>query len=205
MAQGQPCNAIHPLHPDRDNSDGEFVRKAIAGEPLATDMLYRRHAHRLVMLATHLLANRADAEDAVQDAFIEAFRDLEKLREHAAFAPWITRITVHQVHRRYRRRRLRRIVGMLSPGSAEHGLLASARPELSPELHAELALIDAALRVVPPKHKVPWTVRRGLHLGGGCRCLCVLTCKCKATRTTGQRRCRNSCGCKGVIEWVGAT
>ncbi len=159
MAQGQPCNAIHPLHPDRDNSDGEFVRKAIAGEPLATDMLYRRHAHRLVMLATHLLANRADAEDAVQDAFIEAFRDLEKLREHAAFAPWITRITVHQVHRRYRRRRLRRIVGMLSPGSAEHGLLASARPELSPELHAELALIDAALRVVPPKHKVPWILR----------------------------------------------
>ena len=48
---------------------------------------------------------------------------------------------------------------MLSPGSAEHGLLASARPELSPELHAELALIDAALRVVPPKHKVPWILR----------------------------------------------
>lgn len=159
MAQGKPCNAIHPLHPDWENSDDEFVRKAIAGEPLATDMLYRRHAHRLVMLATHLLANEADAEDAVQDAFIEAFRDLKKLRKYAAFAPWITRITVHQVHRRYRRRRLRRMVGLLSPDSEGQGLFACARPELSPELHAELALIDAALRTVPAKYKIPWILR----------------------------------------------
>lgn len=52
--------------------DAELVRRALDGNPTALEVLYRRHAPQVLRRATRLLARSSEAEDVVQDAFVEA-------------------------------------------------------------------------------------------------------------------------------------
>src|SRR5688500_18267779 len=61
--------------------DEELVRRARGGDGWASEALYRRHVAGVMRLATLLLRRRADAEDAVQDAFVTALTKLDHLRE----------------------------------------------------------------------------------------------------------------------------
>jgi RNA polymerase sigma-70 factor (ECF subfamily) len=55
---------------------------------------------------TRLLSRSGEAEDAVQDAFADAFAHLPELSDRGRFGSWLMCIAVHQAHRRFRRRRL---------------------------------------------------------------------------------------------------
>lgn len=151
---------IQSLHTKVPHSDAELARRACDdNDRWAKEMLYRRHADRLVAIAMRLLANKSDAEDAVQDAFINAFRDLAKLRDRARVDRWLTRITLRQVHRRFRRRKLLRVLGLGHNSEDQCGLVELASPDLSPDMRTELALLDRVLATLPAKHKVPWMLR----------------------------------------------
>ena len=55
----------------------------------------RRHEDRIFALALRMMGNRADALDATQDAFINAFRQTERFRGDAAFGTWLYRIAIN--------------------------------------------------------------------------------------------------------------
>jgi len=92
--------------------DATLVARVIAGDRAGEEALYRRHAPRVLRLATRLLRSNQDASDVLQDAFVSAFEDLSVLREPEAFRAWVHRITVRLVHRRFRRRRLLGMLGL---------------------------------------------------------------------------------------------
>ena len=96
-------------HIEPQETDAELVLRARRGDRWAEEALYRRHVHAVTRVTMRLLSRSTEAEDVVQDAFVIAFADLNKLRDEAVFGGWLLRIAVRQVHRRYRRRRKYRL------------------------------------------------------------------------------------------------
>jgi RNA polymerase sigma-70 factor, ECF subfamily len=143
--------------------DAELVARAQSGDRWAEEVLFRRHVRSVGALAMRLLGDAAEAEDVAQESFALAFERLRALREHAAFRGWLMRIVVSRVHRVYRRQRIQRFFGWRVGSS---GLADIARSDASPEVRAELALLDAQLARIPARERLAWMLRHaeGLEL-----------------------------------------
>lgn len=93
-------NGIQPAQPDRTS----LVQQAALGDRSAFARLVETEWDRLVRLARSVVGD-ADAEDAVQDALIRAWKKLPGLDRPNAFPAWIARIVARGCFRRNRRRR----------------------------------------------------------------------------------------------------
>lgn len=69
-------------------SDGLVVRAVLAGDPERFAVLVHRYRDRYARYATHMLGSVDAAEDAVQDAFVRAYRQLAQCRDPENFAGW---------------------------------------------------------------------------------------------------------------------
>lgn len=138
--------------------EAELVMRAGRGVEAAQGALFRRHAPRLLPLLQRLLASQSDAEDALQDTFLQAFQDLPRLRDPGAFGPWLRQVAVHQAHRRFRRRRLLALIGLDGP-PPDATLARLADRGASAEARAELGRIDAALARLPAPERSAWVLR----------------------------------------------
>lgn len=76
--------------------DFPLVERVLAGDKRAFESLVRRHERRVFRVALAVLGNAEDAEEAMQDAFVKAFRHLDQFRGEARFSTWLTRIAVNQ-------------------------------------------------------------------------------------------------------------
>jgi RNA polymerase sigma factor (sigma-70 family) len=85
-----------------DAVEAQCIARAKAGDELAFAWLLERYRSRAVRLAAHVLRRDADAEDVAQDAFIQAFREIRRLRGER-FQPWLYRIIVRLCLNRTRR------------------------------------------------------------------------------------------------------
>jgi RNA polymerase sigma-70 factor, ECF subfamily len=92
--------AIHPR-----------VRAAQQGDVAAFEALYREHVGRVYALCLRMTGDRHEAESAVQEAFVRAWKNLGEFRGEAAFGTWLHRVAVSVVltTRRATLRRLRRV------------------------------------------------------------------------------------------------
>lgn len=77
-------------------SDGALVRRVLAGEVEAYADLVARYRDRLGRYAMHLLGNSADAEEALQDAFVRAYRGLDGCTAPERFGAWLFQILVNR-------------------------------------------------------------------------------------------------------------
>lgn len=84
--------------------DGELVRRAAAGDADAFEILVLRHETPLRKLVYGYVLDWAAAEDVAQDAFLLAFRKLDRLDERAAFKSWLYRIAINRAHDELRRK-----------------------------------------------------------------------------------------------------
>jgi len=107
-----------------DIGDGDLVRLARDGDPAAFRLLVERHLPMARARAARLCPQPDDADDAVQDAFLQAFIALDRLRDPGRFASWLGGILTN-VCRAQRRRPPLTLLGdwpeNLHPASA-HGL-----------------------------------------------------------------------------------
>lgn len=87
------------------SGDAVIVERVMRGEREAFRALVDRHYDRCVRLAAHLLGNREDAEDAVQESFLRAYRHLARYQERERFGAWLARILVNQCRTQLARRR----------------------------------------------------------------------------------------------------
>ena len=85
--------------------DAELLAAHCAGDPEAFGELFRRHRDRMWAGALRTTSDRELAADAVQDAFISAFRRADSFRGDAAVTTWLHRIVVNACLDRLRRRR----------------------------------------------------------------------------------------------------
>jgi len=79
-----------------DDADAALVSSLRAGDPRAFEVLVKRHQGRLFKTALNITNNREDAEDAVQNAFLNAFKHLDDFRGDSRLVTWLTRITINQ-------------------------------------------------------------------------------------------------------------
>jgi RNA polymerase sigma-70 factor, ECF subfamily len=88
-------------------NDDALVRAALAGDDAAFDRLVLRHYPRCLRFAWRQLGNRADAEEVVQDALVNAYRRLARCTRPERFRSWLFAIVVNHCrsHRRTERRR----------------------------------------------------------------------------------------------------
>ncbi|MGE5232193.1 MAG: RNA polymerase sigma factor [Deltaproteobacteria bacterium] len=87
-------------------SDAALVTRTLAGDLDAFAGLMARYRNSLGLYALHMLGNREDAEEAVQDGFVRAYWALSSCREPERFGAWLFRIVMNRC--RTVRRRLRR-------------------------------------------------------------------------------------------------
>lgn len=79
----------------RDEDDLQFVDRILAGDRRAFEALVRRHERGVFRVTLAILGNTEDAEEAMQDTFLKAFRHLGQFRRDARFTTWLTRIAVN--------------------------------------------------------------------------------------------------------------
>lgn len=82
-----------------------LVEEARRGDRDAVRLLIKRHNRRLYRIARSILRNDADAEDALQDAYVRAFSGLDGFRGEARFETWLARIVINEALGAIRRRR----------------------------------------------------------------------------------------------------
>jgi RNA polymerase sigma-70 factor (ECF subfamily) len=91
-------------------SDIELVHGIAAKDHAAFERLMRRYNGRLFRIARAILKDDAEAEDAVQDAYLEAYRHIGEFRGESQVATWLTRIAINQALMRLRRHKRDRVV-----------------------------------------------------------------------------------------------
>jgi RNA polymerase sigma-70 factor, ECF subfamily len=90
--------------------DSDLVERVARNDHAAFETLMRRHNGRLFRVARAILKDDAEAEDALQDAYLDAYRHIAEFRGDARPATWLTRIVINHALMRLRRRRRDRVV-----------------------------------------------------------------------------------------------
>jgi len=77
-------------------SDADLVRRVLAGDTDTYGALVARYRDRLGRYAVHMLGDREEAEEALQDAFVRGYRSLRRCNDPARFGPWLYGILVNR-------------------------------------------------------------------------------------------------------------
>jgi RNA polymerase sigma factor (sigma-70 family) len=100
----------------RSASDQRLVEHVRAGSHRAFETLFNRHHHAVLSFCAHMLGSQAEAEDAAQQTFLVAYRDLVRTAEPVALRPWLYGIARHRCLVALRERRERPIGEVDEPG-----------------------------------------------------------------------------------------
>lgn len=87
------------------DDEAALVAAAKSGDNRAFDELVTRYERKIFRLAMNITQNQAEAEDAMQDAFLKAYRHLGEFQGGSRFYTWLVRIAVNESLMRLRRRR----------------------------------------------------------------------------------------------------
>jgi RNA polymerase sigma-70 factor (ECF subfamily) len=133
--------------PTSNAPDAELAARLHAGDSSALELLYWRHAGRLLRLAFQLTGSREDAEDIVHDVFLGLQKAVRQYSETGRFASWLGRITVRVAMSRMRYNERRKEVAL--PDDLE-----SSSPTDSDRIATSIAVTTAVLRLPPPLRAV---------------------------------------------------
>ena len=86
-------------------TDAELVERVRGGETALFEVLMRRHNQRVYRTARAIVKDEAEAEDVMQQAYINAFLHLNQFEKRAQFSTWLTRIALYEALARRRKRR----------------------------------------------------------------------------------------------------
>ncbi|MCE0764347.1 sigma-70 family RNA polymerase sigma factor [Pseudonocardia kujensis] len=143
-----------------------MVVRAGEGDVRAFSVLAQRHQPALYRLALRLVGNAADAEDALQESLLDAWRRLDRFRGDSAFTTWAYRIVTNRCLDLLRRRRATVSVEQVAEVAPERLAAPEAgAPEHAAEVDAGLAALRAALRTLPDDQRACFVLRELEGLG----------------------------------------
>src|SRR3954471_578091 len=121
-----------------DNEEARWVARAGAGDAAAFRHLVEAHSSALFRVCARITGDKALAEDAVQEAFFNAYRHLREFDGRAAFSTWLHRIAVNAALEQMRKRQ--RVEDALPEGDEAHDVIADAfEAPPGPDRHATSA------------------------------------------------------------------
>jgi RNA polymerase sigma-70 factor, ECF subfamily len=100
-------------------TESDLITRAQGGDQQACATIFDLHGRRVYSTCLLMSKNVADAEDLMQEAFIQIFRGLRSFRGDSAFSTWIYRVVVNTVLMTRRKKRLRE-VSLDEPATLEH-------------------------------------------------------------------------------------
>jgi len=148
----------------RDDSD--LARSISSGDTTAFEQLMRRHNRALFRTARSILRDDAEAEDALQDAYLLAYRNIGRFRGESSLATWLTRIVVNEAIARSRKSNRRAEVIQLVgdddyPEPGEHDMNESdyAHPEQSAMRADARRILERKIDELPESFRTVFMLR----------------------------------------------
>jgi RNA polymerase sigma-70 factor (ECF subfamily) len=119
MVGSKPMASVAPV----DEDEVALLARLRAGDEAAYEYVVRTYGRRLMTLARRILGSEEDARDAVQEAFLNAFRSLSRFEGGSRFSTWLHRIAVNAalMKLRTRRRKPEQSLEHLLPSFSEDG------------------------------------------------------------------------------------
>lgn len=149
--------------PDPESSEAVLVGRIAKGDHAAFEVVMRRHNGGLFRVARAILKDDHEAEDALQDSYLDAYRHIGSFRGEARLATWLTRIVVNHALMRARKRdrpevvvsfdrsdhddQTARIVDRLADDNAESPDRTALRSELRRIMERRIDDLPATFRV----------------------------------------------------------
>jgi RNA polymerase sigma-70 factor (ECF subfamily) len=170
-----------------EESDAELARRVAAGETAAFEFIMRRHNRALFHTARAILHNDAEAEDALQDAYLQAYRAIGTYRAEARLSTWLARIVANEAFMRLRKHARRCTILPLQPGVALEDIASSMGEDMDsqPELCAGRAemrrLLESRIDALPDAYRVVFMLRA--------RLACEIDIACADAFAFGGERC----------------
>jgi RNA polymerase sigma-70 factor (ECF subfamily) len=135
-------------------TDTELIARILAGDLRAMETLMRLHNRTLFRTARAILRNDADAEDAVQDAYVQAYRKLGTFRGESKLSTWLVRIAANEALMRRRRN------PRCDEAPEQHEAVSEAP---GPQDHAERAqmrrLLETHIDALPDPYRAVFMLR----------------------------------------------
>jgi RNA polymerase sigma-70 factor (ECF subfamily) len=128
-----------------------------------TDVVVR-HLARFRRIALRLLGNTADAEDAVQDAFLSAFAHLDQFRGQAKMSTWLTAIVINVARMKLRRRLPQAQISLDEAYEEQNLLLAEMLPDHQPNPEEVCSRRELAERIADATTQLSPTLRKTFQL-----------------------------------------
>lgn len=143
-------------------TDEEVVRRVLAGEEPLFELIMRRHNQRLYRAVRAIMRDDAEAEDVMQQAYVNAYTNLAQFAGNAKFSTWLIRIGVHEALARVRRNRL--VVVESDCGEpCEQQIQAAPSREPDPEegsMNRELqGVLEREILALPESYRVVFMLR----------------------------------------------
>ncbi|MGQ0721204.1 MAG: RNA polymerase sigma factor [Candidatus Eiseniibacteriota bacterium] len=146
-------------------SDQDLVRRARDGDEAAFQELLERHQGRVYHHALRLMGNSQDAEEVLQDTFVQVYRNLGRFEERSRFSTWVYRIATNEALMRLRRARRTREVFLEdalgrdseNPAESIRDFSRSALEEV--EERELLDILQRLLAEMPEEHRAVFAMR----------------------------------------------
>jgi RNA polymerase sigma-70 factor, ECF subfamily len=143
-------------------SDAEIVARVCDGETSLFEVLMRRHNQRVYRAARAIVKDEAEAEDVMQQAYINAFVHLKQFESRAQFSTWLTRITIYEALARRRKQRPEETLG-INDDDIDDAAGSMRTSDVSPERQAysgELGrMIEDAVDALPETYRSVFMLR----------------------------------------------
>jgi RNA polymerase sigma-70 factor (ECF subfamily) len=149
------------------STDIELAKRIAQRDTLAVRIVTRRNNQRLYRTAWSVLKNRADAEDAVQDAYLKGFAAIDSFAGASSLSTWLTRIVLTEALGR--RRSVQRKLSQLREQSVAliddyrenfmGGSAASSSPEANAARDQVARLLEQAIADLPEAFRIVFMLR----------------------------------------------
>lgn len=126
-------------------ADLEIVNRVAAGDVGLFELIMRRYNQRLFRIARAILKNDADAEDAVQEAYVAAYYKLRQFRGPEGFGSWLVRIVTNEALMRHRGKARLKVVPLSWLAEPDHQEALMIDPSL-PGTNPEAAVHEGQLQ-----------------------------------------------------------
>jgi RNA polymerase sigma-70 factor (ECF subfamily) len=161
----QPNLQSAPVRVSATTPEAELVSRAASGDGAAFEILMRRHNQLLFRTARSIIRSDAEAEDAVQEAYLRAWRALGSYRAESRLSTWLVRIVTNEALGRLRRTGAQVIpleAAMTTPEPRDQDVLTDA-PDRGPEqalLRVQLRkMVEARIDLLPEAYRTVFMLR----------------------------------------------
>jgi len=148
-----------------DASDAELAQRVAGGDQAAFEAVMRRHNRALFRTARAILRDDAEAEDALQEAYLQAYRAMGSYRGEARLSTWLARVVANEALTRLRKLARRSTIMPLHPGVAVEDINQIAEGDMGqgPESSARRAemrrLLEERITALPGAYRAVFVLR----------------------------------------------